>query len=154
MGVDGAYFQPVTRFIQGNTKGITEGTLFTLNNNRITTMKAVQIPAPSEMCVVEVAKPQIKSDEVLLQIKYVGFCGSDLNTFLGKNPMVKFPILPGHELDVPRQDLERLPARERGSWPGAGDRLLFERGRMEGGQADDRDHDREQRRNRAGDPEP
>ncbi len=74
-------------------------------------MKAVQIPAPSEMVVVEVAKPQIKSDEVLLQIKYVGFCGSDLNTFLGKNPMVKLPIVPGHEVGAVIAEIgENVPA--------------------------------------------
>ena len=33
-----------------------------------------------------------------MRIKYVGFCGSDLNTFLGRNPMVKLPVVPGHEV--------------------------------------------------------
>ncbi len=61
-------------------------------------MKAIQITAPSEMRVVEVEKPVLKNGEVLLRIKYVGFCGSDLNTFLGRNPMVKLPIIPGHEV--------------------------------------------------------
>ena len=36
--------------------------------------------------------------EVLVKIKYVGFFGSDLNTFLGRNPMVKLPVIPGHEV--------------------------------------------------------
>lgn len=61
-------------------------------------MKAVQITKPSEMGVVEIKKPVCKSDEVLVKIKYVGFCGSDLNTFLGRNPMVKMPVIPGHEV--------------------------------------------------------
>jgi threonine dehydrogenase-like Zn-dependent dehydrogenase len=62
-------------------------------------MKAVQITAPSELRVVEVEKPAaLKSGEVLLRIKYVGFCGSDLSTFQGRNPMVKMPIIPGHEV--------------------------------------------------------
>ena len=38
--------------------------------------------------------------EVLLKIKHVGFCGSDLNTFLGRNPMVKMPVIPGHEISA------------------------------------------------------
>ena len=29
---------------------------------------------------------------------YVGFCGSDLSTYLGKNPMVNYPRIPGHEI--------------------------------------------------------
>lgn len=61
-------------------------------------MKAIQITAPSEMKVVDIEKPVVKSGEVLVKIKYVGFCGSDLNTFLGRNPMVKLPVIPGHEV--------------------------------------------------------
>lgn len=61
-------------------------------------MKAIQIPAPAELRVVDIEKPEVKSGEVLLKIKYVGFCGSDLNTFLGRNPMVKLPVIPGHEV--------------------------------------------------------
>ena len=61
-------------------------------------MKAIQIPAPSALQVVDIAKPEAKSGEVLLKIKFVGFCGSDLNTFLGRNPMVKLPVIPGHEV--------------------------------------------------------
>lgn len=61
-------------------------------------MKAVQIVNPSEMKVVELEKPVAGTGEVLVRIKYVGFCGSDLNTFLGRNPMVKLPVIPGHEV--------------------------------------------------------
>lgn len=60
-------------------------------------MKAIQITAPSEMKVVDIEKPVLEPGEVLVKIKYVGFCGSDLNTFLGRNPMVKLPVIPGHE---------------------------------------------------------
>lgn len=61
-------------------------------------MKAVRIAAQSEIGVAEIEKPVIKADEVLLKIKYVGFCGSDLNTYRGNNPMVKLPVVPGHEV--------------------------------------------------------
>lgn len=61
-------------------------------------MKAIQITAPGELNVVEINAPVLKDDEVLIKIKYVGFCGSDLNTYLGRNPMVKLPIIPGHEV--------------------------------------------------------
>lgn len=50
------------------------------------------------MKVVEVEKPVVGAGEVLVKIKYVGFCGSDLNTFSGRNPMVKLPVVPGHEV--------------------------------------------------------
>ena len=61
-------------------------------------MKAVRITAASQMEVAEVEKPSFGAGEVLVKIKYVGFCGSDLNTFLGRNPMVKLPVVPGHEV--------------------------------------------------------
>jgi len=61
-------------------------------------MKAVSILGERKIALVEKEKPQPKAGEVLVKIKYVGFCGSDLNTFLGKNPMVKLPVVPGHEI--------------------------------------------------------
>ena len=35
---------------------------------------------------------------MLLRIGYVGFCGSDLNTFLGRNLLAKKAVIPGHEI--------------------------------------------------------
>ena len=61
-------------------------------------MKAVQIVNPSEMKVVELEKPAVGAGEVLVRIKYVRFCGSELNTFLGRNPMVKLPVITCHEV--------------------------------------------------------
>jgi 2-desacetyl-2-hydroxyethyl bacteriochlorophyllide A dehydrogenase len=61
-------------------------------------MKAIQIIQAGEIKIVDIAVPEIKPDEVLVKIKYVGFCGSDLNTYSGKNPMVKLPVIPGHEI--------------------------------------------------------
>ena len=61
-------------------------------------MKAIQITAPHEMRVVDIPKPACGPGEVLLHIRYVGFCGSDLNTYRGLNPMVKMPVIPGHEI--------------------------------------------------------
>ena len=43
-------------------------------------------------------KPVAGAGEVLLKIKYAGFCGSDLNTFLGRNLMAKKAVIPGHEI--------------------------------------------------------
>ena len=61
-------------------------------------MKAVQIIAPGKAEVVEIEKPALKQGHALLKVGYVGFCGSDLNTFRGLNPLVKLPIIPGHEI--------------------------------------------------------
>lgn len=61
-------------------------------------MKAVKITAEREMAVVDLEMQKPQSNEVLLRLEYVGFCGSDLSTYLGKNPMVKMPVIPGHEV--------------------------------------------------------
>ncbi len=61
-------------------------------------MKAVQIVKPGKVRLIETKKPVPGSGEVLLKILYVGFCGSDLSTYLGKNPMVTYPRIPGHEI--------------------------------------------------------
>ena len=50
------------------------------------------------MKVVEMETPQCRPDEVLLKIHYVGFCGSDLNTWRGLNLMAKPQVIPGHEI--------------------------------------------------------
>lgn len=61
-------------------------------------MKAIQITTPGQIDVIECPKPELHDNEVFLRISYVGFCGSDLNTFLGKNQMALMPVIPGHEI--------------------------------------------------------
>ena len=61
-------------------------------------MKAIKIPAERQMQVVDIDLPVMGAGDVLLKVNYVGFCGSDLNTFLGRNPMVHMPVIPGHEV--------------------------------------------------------
>ena len=61
-------------------------------------MKAIQISGLREMQIVSIPEQELHADEVLLRLQYVGFCGSDLSTWLGRNPMVKMPVIPGHEI--------------------------------------------------------
>lgn len=61
-------------------------------------MKALQISGLQQMGVIEMEQPGLKADEVLLKLNYVGFCGSDLNTWLGRNTMALMPVIPGHEV--------------------------------------------------------
>ncbi|HAH23129.1 MAG TPA: sorbitol dehydrogenase [Prolixibacteraceae bacterium] len=61
-------------------------------------MKAIQIITPENIQIVDRPVPVAGKGEVLVKINYVGFCGSDLSTFLGKNPMVDYPRVPGHEI--------------------------------------------------------
>lgn len=61
-------------------------------------MKAVQITTPGQLEVVEIEKPALKAGMVMIKLQYVGFCGSDLNTWRGRNGMAKMPVIPGHEV--------------------------------------------------------
>lgn len=61
-------------------------------------MKAVIINEPGSVSLGEIEAPRPAAGEVLVRMMYVGFCGSDLSTYLGKNPMVSYPRVPGHEI--------------------------------------------------------
>ena len=61
-------------------------------------MKAIQIAGLRQMQTVDIPEQELGPDQVLLRLEYVGFCGSDLSTWLGKNPMVRMPVIPGHEV--------------------------------------------------------
>jgi threonine dehydrogenase-like Zn-dependent dehydrogenase len=62
------------------------------------TMRALVIKAPGAASIERVPQPQLEHGEILLRVRMVGLCGSDLNSFRGKNPMVQFPRIPGHEI--------------------------------------------------------
>lgn len=63
-------------------------------------MKALQIQAPWTAVSVDIPEAVAGDGEVLLKMNYVGFCGSDLNTFRGKNAMAKPCVIPGHEISA------------------------------------------------------
>jgi len=61
-------------------------------------MKAVVLEAPGKASLTNVREPVAGAGEVLLQVRMVGLCGSDLNSYRGRNPLVSFPRIPGHEI--------------------------------------------------------
>lgn len=62
-------------------------------------MKAIEISHNQECRVINIDTPASPAvGEVLLRIEYVGFCGSDINTFMGRNLMALNPVIPGHEV--------------------------------------------------------
>ena len=64
-------------------------------------MQALQIAGEGNLQVIEMEQPStLKAGEVLLKVEYVGFCGSDLNTFRGRNALAKQPVIPGHEVSA------------------------------------------------------
>src|SRR5271154_3111002 len=62
------------------------------------TMRALVIKQPGAASIESVPRPQDDHQKILLRVRMVGLCGSDLNSFRGKNPMVQFPRIPGHEI--------------------------------------------------------
>src|SRR5436305_1217664 len=67
-------------------------------------MRAFVIQEPGKTRVAEVERPSPGPEEVLLRTRVVGMCGTDLNTFRGKNPMVTYPRIPGHEIAATIQE--------------------------------------------------
>ncbi|MGN0854553.1 MAG: zinc-binding alcohol dehydrogenase family protein [Kiritimatiellia bacterium] len=63
-------------------------------------MKALSITGIRETAFIDRVTPAPAAGEVLLQVGYVGYCGSDLNTYRGLNPLVKLPRIPGHEISA------------------------------------------------------
>jgi threonine dehydrogenase-like Zn-dependent dehydrogenase len=61
-------------------------------------MKALVISEAGKTSYTERPQPLPAPGEVLLQIKRLGYCGTDLNTFRGLNPLVTYPRIPGHEI--------------------------------------------------------
>lgn len=61
-------------------------------------MQAVQITESNRIELIDIGKPEPGPEDVLVQINYLGLCGSDLKTFQGGNPLVNYPVIPGHEI--------------------------------------------------------
>jgi threonine dehydrogenase-like Zn-dependent dehydrogenase len=61
-------------------------------------VKAVLMPAPGQVEIIDVPEPRPGPEEVLLEVHYVGLCGSDLNMYRGTMAIVSYPRIPGHEL--------------------------------------------------------
>lgn len=56
-----------------------------------------------------VPEPAPGRGDVLLRVRMVGLCGSDLNSFRGLNPLVSFPRIPGHEVSATVVQGDGLP---------------------------------------------
>ena len=61
-------------------------------------MKAAVVHGVNDLRIEEIKKPCIiNGDDVLIKVKVVGICGSDVHILHGENPFAIFPRIMGHE---------------------------------------------------------
>lgn len=61
-------------------------------------MRIQKMLAPREIEFEEVAVPALKAGQVLVKIKRIGVCGSDIHVYHGLHPYVTYPLTQGHEV--------------------------------------------------------
>ena len=61
-------------------------------------MKQQVMTEPHRIEFREIAVPEIGSEEVLIKIKKIGICGSDIHVFHGTHPYTAYPVTQGHEV--------------------------------------------------------
>jgi len=60
-------------------------------------MLQVKMPEAFKVEYLELPIPEIGGEDVLVQMKRVGVCGSDIQVYHGKHKYMKFPVVQGHE---------------------------------------------------------
>jgi threonine dehydrogenase-like Zn-dependent dehydrogenase len=63
-------------------------------------VRALVIRKPGKAEIAVIVEPTPTEDSLLLKVRMVGLCGSDLNTFRGTNPLVSYPRILGHEVSA------------------------------------------------------
>ncbi len=61
-------------------------------------MKALSLNAPGDLRLTDTEEPPSTANDLLLRVEMVGLCGTDLNSFRGKNPLITYPRILGHEI--------------------------------------------------------
>ncbi len=64
-------------------------------------MKTLELTEPGRFTWTEQAKPELQSDhDVVVKIKAIGVCGTDIHAYHGRQPFFSYPRILGHELGV------------------------------------------------------
>src|SRR3954453_9384996 len=61
-------------------------------------MNVLVCEAPGRLMLEKRPVPERKEDEVLLRVRRVGVCGTDMHIVRGTQPYLSYPRVPGHEL--------------------------------------------------------
>lgn len=60
-------------------------------------MRSVLLNKPGELIMRKIDKPVPAPGEVLIKIKRMGICGSDIHAYHGMHPTIYLPVVQGHE---------------------------------------------------------
>ncbi len=63
-------------------------------------MRQAVMTAPGKIELREVQEPEPGPGQVLLRIKRIGICGSDVHVWHGKHPFTSYPVVQGHEFSA------------------------------------------------------
>ncbi len=61
-------------------------------------MKQAIMTAPGKIEFQTAQQPRPDADEVIMQTKRIGVCGSDIHVFHGLHPYTSYPVIQGHEI--------------------------------------------------------
>ncbi|HUT81425.1 MAG TPA: alcohol dehydrogenase catalytic domain-containing protein, partial [Candidatus Bathyarchaeia archaeon] len=61
-------------------------------------MKKQIVTSPRNIEFQNVPLPEIKDNEILIKIKRIGICGSDIHVYHGLHPNTEYPVTQGHEV--------------------------------------------------------
>src|SRR2546427_203460 len=78
-------------------------------------MKQAVMTAPGRIELRDVPAPEVAPEQVLVRMKRIGVCGSDIHVFHGKHPLTPYPVVQGHEVSGV---VERTGSAVRGLSPG------------------------------------
>jgi len=68
-------------------------------------MRQAVMTSPGAIEIREVDRPKPGKGEVLLRIKRIGVCGSDIHVWHGKHPYTPYPVVQGHEVSGTIEEL-------------------------------------------------
>jgi L-iditol 2-dehydrogenase len=60
-------------------------------------MRQAVMVAPGRIEFRDIPVPEPRDSEVLIEVKRIGVCGSDIHVFHGKHPYTSYPVVQGHE---------------------------------------------------------
>ena len=61
-------------------------------------MKQAVMTAPGRIEIQDIPKPEAGPNQVVVKVKNIGICGSDIHVYHGKHPYTSYPVVQGHEI--------------------------------------------------------